>query len=92
MDTVETVLRPACLLAQQVLPAFERDVIFADDQGNSEEEGGASDLIAQLMELLQAMFRCLAVLLSRWLAVSLSRCLTVSLSLYLVALFHFGLS
>mmetsp|Transcript_112693 Transcript_112693/g.313499 ORF Transcript_112693/g.313499 Transcript_112693/m.313499 type:complete len:980 (-) Transcript_112693:297-3236(-) len=53
--TVESVLRPACLLVQKMEPAYENAVIFQDDGGASEEEGGVSQFITQLMELIQSM-------------------------------------
>lgn len=52
---IEGVLRPACALVQRIQPGYEEAVILADDGGASEEDGGVSQLIAQLMELLQAM-------------------------------------
>eukprot|EP00928_Gymnodinium_smaydae_P038962 TRINITY_DN26739_c0_g1_i1.p1 TRINITY_DN26739_c0_g1~~TRINITY_DN26739_c0_g1_i1.p1 ORF type:complete len:1049 (-),score=269.06 TRINITY_DN26739_c0_g1_i1:431-3184(-) len=55
VGSVEAVLRPACLLLQQLDPAYGRTVVDADDAGASEEEAGLASLIAQVMELLQAM-------------------------------------
>jgi len=52
---IEGVLRPACMLVQSIEPAYSRGVIDADDGGASEEEDGGADLVAQLMELVQAM-------------------------------------
>lgn len=54
-DCIESLLRPACLMVQTVSPAYEATVVFADDDGASEEEDGVAELVAQLMELLQAM-------------------------------------
>jgi len=52
---MEAVLRPTCSLLQQLLPAYEGDVVNTDDEGASEEEEGVAQLIAQFMELLQAV-------------------------------------
>jgi len=52
---LEGLLRPACALVQKIDPAYTQAVIDADDGGVSEEEGGAADFIAQMMELVQAM-------------------------------------
>jgi len=40
---------------QKISPAYESSVIDVDDGGASEEEGGIAELVAQLMELVQAM-------------------------------------
>lgn len=52
---VEQVLRPACLVVQQLEPAYQASVIDADDAGASEEDGGMAPFVAQLMELLQVL-------------------------------------
>mmetsp|Transcript_16897 Transcript_16897/g.33011 ORF Transcript_16897/g.33011 Transcript_16897/m.33011 type:complete len:986 (-) Transcript_16897:134-3091(-) len=52
---LEALMRPACLLVQQLETAYEQAVIRTDDGGASEEEGGVGQLVTQLMELLQAM-------------------------------------
>ncbi|CAE7706915.1 RRAGC [Symbiodinium sp. KB8] len=54
-ESIEGLLRPACLLVQSLHPAYEQAVIQADDGGQSEEEGGVAPLVAQTMELIQAM-------------------------------------
>eukprot|EP00931_Biecheleriopsis_adriatica_P087931 TRINITY_DN62333_c0_g1_i1.p1 TRINITY_DN62333_c0_g1~~TRINITY_DN62333_c0_g1_i1.p1 ORF type:complete len:1002 (-),score=229.71 TRINITY_DN62333_c0_g1_i1:51-3056(-) len=54
-ESMEAVLRPACVLVQNLQQVYEQAVIHQDDAGASEEEGGASQLIAQMMELLQVM-------------------------------------
>jgi len=55
-DALEAVLRPTCLLVQQIDPGYAEAVIHADDGGSSEEEdNGPAQLVAQLMELIQAM-------------------------------------
>eukprot|EP00439_Symbiodinium_sp_Y106_P085569 s109_g28.t8 len=54
-ESIEGLLRPACLLVQSLHPAYEQAVILADDGGKSEEEGGVAPFVAQTMELIQAM-------------------------------------
>ncbi|CAE7738445.1 Ipo9, partial [Symbiodinium necroappetens] len=54
-ESIEGLLRPACLLVQSLHPAYEQAVIQADDGGQSEEEGGIAPFVAQTMELIQAM-------------------------------------
>lgn len=54
-DSLDNLLRPACLLVQRLGPGYESSVINMDDGGASEEEGGPAELVAQLMELVQAM-------------------------------------
>ncbi|CAE7398873.1 RRAGC, partial [Symbiodinium sp. CCMP2456] len=54
-ESIEGLLRPACLLVQSLHPAYEQAVIQADDGGQSEEEGGVAPFVAQTMELIQAM-------------------------------------
>jgi len=51
---IEQVLRPACLLVQRIEPAYEEAAIF-NDAVQGEDEGGVSQLVTQLMELLQSM-------------------------------------
>ncbi|CAJ1339281.1 unnamed protein product [Effrenium voratum] len=53
-ECMEAVLRPTCLLVQNLLPAYEA-VIQNNDDGQSEEEGGIAPMVAQTMELLQVM-------------------------------------
>ncbi|CAL1137339.1 unnamed protein product [Cladocopium goreaui] len=53
-DYMEAVLRPACLLVQNLLPDYEV-VIQNNDNGQSEEEGGIAPFVAQSMELIQVM-------------------------------------
>eukprot|EP00927_Polykrikos_kofoidii_P086877 TRINITY_DN9866_c1_g2_i1.p1 TRINITY_DN9866_c1_g2~~TRINITY_DN9866_c1_g2_i1.p1 ORF type:complete len:993 (+),score=155.70 TRINITY_DN9866_c1_g2_i1:39-3017(+) len=52
---IENVLRAGCLLVQGLETAHEGSVVNADDGGISEEDGGVAPLVAQLMELVQAM-------------------------------------
>ncbi|CAE7214682.1 Ipo9 [Symbiodinium pilosum] len=54
-ESIEGLLRPACLLVQSLHPAYEQAVVLADDNGQSEEEGGVAPFVAQTMELIQAM-------------------------------------
>jgi len=52
---LEGVLRPACKVLEQLEPVYTQAVVRSDDGGASEEEHGAAQLVAQFMELLQAM-------------------------------------